>query len=107
MVYCIDAVEKPTQELPWAVVPEIPSIGEEAFPTMNGADVPGSNTAPEVLVAVRVTPVPAVDSVTPLTVIEDVPDVMVPVVVPPIVPPFPFVESAKVDALVTFVATPL
>jgi hypothetical protein len=62
--------------------------------TLKGALVPAVKESPDVRVAVRVTPVSGVDSVTPVTTTWLVPAVIVPVVVPPIVPP-PVFESVK------------
>ena len=74
--------------------------------TLNAALVPLVNDRPAVFVAVKVAPVPAEASVTPVTTIEFVPDTIVPETVPPIAPAFPFVDKVNVELAVTLVATP-
>ena len=68
--------------------------------------VPALNASPLVLVAVSVTRVPAVGSVTAGTVIELVPAVIVPVIVPPREPPLPLVVNVNAVAATTFTAAP-
>lgn len=85
-----------------AVPPGAPVHGVDV--TLNAALVPAVRQSPPVRVAVMVAPVPAVASVTPVTVYTLVPASIEPVVVPPIAPAAPLVVRLKAVLVTTLLA---
>jgi hypothetical protein len=79
---------------------------DAAAKTLNVLLVAAVSDKPAALVAVKVTPVPAVGKIIPVTTIELEPEFIVPVVVPVIVPAFPLEVNEKEEFDAKVVAAP-